>query len=183
MKTPEEHKAEFRAGEARFDKLVPVDADELTIVLKGHLLIEEQLRAITRSLVANLEHFDNARLTFSNALHLARAVAGHFNQGACWVAAERLNSIRNRMAHQAEPLLSSDLFEKFFAVCEAEPRWSAVHEYPRNRIKLRSYISYIWITFDALRAVIQVCVQNAPSPLTRRPDCYETRSENTENEP
>src|SRR5690606_7846444 len=173
---PEEFKAEFAAGEARFDKLLPSDADELTIVLKGHLLIEEQLRAITRALVANPEYFDNARLTFSNALHLARAVAGHFNQSACWAAAQQLNSIRNQMAHQAEPLSTPVLFEKFFAVCEAESRWSTAHNMPRGRLKLRAYISAIWVIFDSLRAVVQICVQTAPSPLTHRPSRRESNN-------
>ena len=117
FKTPDEHKAEFTTNEGRFDRLVPHDADELSIVLKGHLLIEEQLRSITRSSLANPEHFDRARLTFSNALHVARAVAGHFNQGTCWAAAEKLNTIRNHIAHQAEPVAAPVLLEKFFAAC------------------------------------------------------------------
>ena len=169
MKTSEEHKAELAASAARFDKLVLLGADELTVVLKGHLLIEEQLLAITRSLLANPRHFDNARLTFSNALHLARAAAGHFNDGHCWAAAGRLNSVRNQIAHQAEPVSSHSLFDEFFAVCEAEPAWSAVHALPRSTFKLRMYISVVWVTFDVLRAVVQVCIQTVPSPLTQIP--------------
>lgn len=168
-KTADEHKAEFALNEARFDKLVPHDADELSIILKGHLLIEEQLRTITRSLMANPEHFDKARLTFSNALQLARAVAGHFNQGACWVAAEKLNTIRNHIAHQAEPTATPVLLEKFFAVCEADKRWAKYRNLPRGTQKLRLYICAIWVVLDALRAVVQVCVQSCPSPLTSKP--------------
>lgn len=169
FKTPDEHKADFAINEARSDRLVPHDADELSIILKGHLLIEEQLRSITRSILASPEHFDKARLTFSNALHLARAVAGHFNQGVCWIAAEKLNTIRNHIAHQAEPVAAPVLLEKFFAACESDMNWAWIHGLPRGRQKLRSYICAIWVVFDALRAVVQVCVQACPSPLTLNP--------------
>lgn len=167
-KTPEEHKAEFEAGLDRFSRLIPFEADELTVILKGHLLIEEQLRAITRSLVANPQHFDNARLTFSNSLHLARAIAGHFSESVCWSAAERLNAVRNRLAHQAEPVTNEELFAPFFDICEAESRWSSAHFLPRGTPKLRQYISHVWVTLDTLRAVVQVCVETAPTPLTSR---------------
>lgn len=98
-KSSEVLNSEYQARAERFDKLLPIDADELTIILKGHLLIEEQLRAIIRALVANPEHLDEARLTFANSLHLARAVAGHFNKGVCWSAAKQLNVVRNLIAH------------------------------------------------------------------------------------
>ncbi|MGX9934810.1 hypothetical protein ACVFVO_05455 [Advenella kashmirensis] len=165
MKNTNEYKVEFKQNEERFDRLIPRTADELTVILKGHLLIEEQLRAITRSSVSNPEYFDDAKLTFYSALRLARAVAGHFNDGACWVAAERLNSVRNRIAHNAEPNINQAPLDRFFSVCEEEIRWSAVSHLPRNTTKLRGYICFIWITFDALRAVVQVCVQTSPSPL------------------
>jgi len=167
VKTPEDHNNEFNAGLRRFDRLLPTDADELTVVLKGHLLIEEQLRAITRVLMANPQYFDKARLTFANALQLARAVAGHFNKGACWSAAEKLNSLRNQLAHQAEPSTPAELYEPFFSVCESEPVWSGARPMPRGVLKLRIYISYIWSTLDALRTVVEVCAETAPSPLTR----------------
>lgn len=173
FKTADEHKAAFKSNEARFDKLVPYDADELSIILKGHLLIEEQLRLITRSLLANPEYFDKARLNFATLLKLARAVAGHFNQGACWAAADRLNTVRNHMAHEAEPTAAPTLLEKFYAVCEADKCWSSIHALPRGPLKLRSYICAIWVVFDALRAVVQVCVRTCPNPLTLRPSAHD----------
>ncbi|MFC5476690.1 hypothetical protein [Massilia suwonensis] len=173
FKTADEHKAEFKSNEARFDILVPYDADELSIVLKGHLLIEEQLRLIVRSLLANPEYFDKARLNFATLLKLARAVAGHFNQGACWAAADKLNTLRNHMAHQVEPIAAPALLERFYAVCEADERWSNIHALPRGRLKLRAYICATWVVFDALRAVVQVCVRTCPNPLNNRPSGYD----------
>lgn len=165
-KTPHEHLAEFEAGVERFDRLIPKNADELTVVLKGHLLVEEQLRMIIRSLVANPQYIDKARLTFVNALFLARAVAGHFNNGLCWVAAEKLNALRNQLAHQAEPSTTKELFAPFFDVCESESAWFNIHDMPRDTFKLRNYIAYMWITFDVLKSVVQISVQTVPSPLT-----------------
>lgn len=157
VKSPANHKADFAENDERFFRLVPPTADELTVILKGHLLVEEQLRSITRSSVANPRYFDEAKLTFSNALYLARAVAGHFNEGACWVAAEQLNTVRNKIAHRAEPGPAAALLDRFYSVCEAESRWSAWSSAPRSTAKLSQYICCIWATFDALRAVVQVC--------------------------
>ncbi|WP_156337321.1 hypothetical protein [Achromobacter aegrifaciens] len=168
MKSPAQYKAEFAQNDERFFRIVHPTADELTVILKGHLLVEEQLRSITRSSVANPRYFDEAKLTFSNALCLARAVAGHFNEGACWVAAEQLNTVRNKIAHRAEPGPAAALLDRFYSVCEAESRWSAWSSAPRSTAKLSQYICCIWATFDALRAVVQVCSETT-SVLHPRP--------------
>ena len=161
-------RTEFDNAVARFQQIVSPNADELLIVLKGHLLVEEKLRAIISSSVANPEYIENARLSFANVLQLARAFVGHLNDSSCWTAAEKLNSTRNKLAHQAEPLPSAQLLSQFFDVCESEPRWAAAHGLPRCKAKLHMYLSFLWVTFDALHTVVTVCVKHAPNPLTSR---------------
>jgi len=161
-------RTEFDRAIERFNRLIQDTSDELSIILRGHLLLEEKLTAIVTSAVRNPEYVSKARLSFLSTLFLARSFVGHFNDSACWDAIEKLNSIRNKFAHQIEPAGSDELFAPFFEICERERRWAYVHTLPRGRTKLIGYIGVVWGTLDALLDVVQVCVEHAPSPLTSR---------------
>jgi hypothetical protein len=70
MITPELAREEFESGIRRFEKLLLDRTDSLLIVLKGHLLIEEQLQKIIEAAVRNPKLIRDARLTFSQRLKL-----------------------------------------------------------------------------------------------------------------
>ena len=62
----------------RFDKLMPPDANDLHNILRGHLLIEEQLLLTLKTGFPRPELIDKATLSFACKLYLARAVAGPY---------------------------------------------------------------------------------------------------------
>ncbi len=63
MLTREQALTEFDEGLKRFDRLIPPTSDTLVIVLKGHLLIEEQLQSLIEAAVRNPEVTREARLS------------------------------------------------------------------------------------------------------------------------
>lgn len=82
----------------------PDQGDPTYMVLKAHLLMEEVMYEYLESSVARPEHLKDARLSFSQLLALSRA--NHrfsSNDWWGWQALQKLNSIRNDLAHQLEP--------------------------------------------------------------------------------
>jgi hypothetical protein len=164
MLTKEIATEEFEAGRLRFSRLLSASSDTLIIVLKGHLLIEEQLQAIIEAAVTSPRIVREARLTFSQRLKLAQAIAGHFSNTVVWEAAEALNSARNKWAHVAEPATSVILLQRFFQLCDNEPRFEAARSHSEEIVRLYEYISHIWIILDALHDVVRICREKMPLP-------------------
>ena len=82
-----------------FDTLSGLTDLEL-ILLKVHLLIEEELTDAIMKKVESPAYLLNARLTFSNKASLARA---HYDKQVkpwVWGSITKLNNIRNRLAHR-----------------------------------------------------------------------------------
>ncbi len=77
------------------------DRDDTTVVLKGHLLIEEQIVSYVGRRLKNPDKIE--RFTFDQYLRLAEA----FNDIAAfdWIfeACRKLNQIRNKISHQLSP--------------------------------------------------------------------------------
>jgi hypothetical protein len=88
---------------ARFLKLLPHGRDRELVILKAHLLVEEQLRQLIAERVRNREALQKARLTFAQCVAVARAFfpAGH--DPSLWRGMEQLNEIRNAFSHQLSP--------------------------------------------------------------------------------
>jgi hypothetical protein len=87
------------------DKHLGDDLDELTLILKSHLLIEELLHDFCDSFVGRPKYLRDARLTFKQTLNLARSI---YTLDAprlewTWGAVGCLNTMRNLMAHAIEP--------------------------------------------------------------------------------
>ena len=80
------------------------DGDDVTlIVLKGHLLIEESLREVVGTVVAHAELLEEARLSFSQLMHLAKAMSWRNHDSDIWDILKIINSLRNDLAHRLEP--------------------------------------------------------------------------------
>jgi len=96
MVSTEEH------AENRFKRLIPRSQDCTVILLKGHLLIEEQLQALVAALVKDSRPLGDARLTFHQWLCMGRALAPGGTGADIWKFVEQLNQTRNELAHNAE---------------------------------------------------------------------------------
>jgi len=77
--------------------------DELSqTILKGHLLLEEELSMILDSTIGGPDIISEAKLTFFQKLKLVQAAFCDEISPETWGAIEKLNSLRNQMAHQVE---------------------------------------------------------------------------------
>jgi len=89
------------------------DKDDVTVVLKGQLLVEEQLVAYVKGRLARPEKIQ--RFMFDRYLCLAEALTpdSHYN----WIfeACRKLNGIRNHMSHQLSPADIDKLIKEFTA--------------------------------------------------------------------
>jgi hypothetical protein len=73
-----------------------------TIVLKGHLLIEEALDGIISNFVFHADPLSEARLSFSQKLHLARSMSVRESENSMWRLGTALNALRNELAHNLD---------------------------------------------------------------------------------
>ena len=81
---------------------MPKGQDPLLLLLKGHLLIEEELFAYIASYCKDVKKLSDARLTASQKLHVAHALGGGLFDGRMSECLKKLNSIRNHLSHRAE---------------------------------------------------------------------------------
>lgn len=97
---PDEHAtASFR----RFYALLPRSADAALVILKLHLLVEEQIRAFLAERVKAPALLKAAHLDCFQAICLAEALCEANIHPQVWEAAKKLNNLRNEVAHKLEP--------------------------------------------------------------------------------
>jgi hypothetical protein len=89
--------------EDRFRKYLPRSSDLTLVVLKGHLLMEEQVDGLISDLLPNPDALEQARPNLYIRLRLARALLSPGTLGELLDAAEKLNSLRNKLVHRLEP--------------------------------------------------------------------------------
>lgn len=88
----------------RFLTHLPRSDDLTLIVLKGHLLVEEEINEILRMRLAEPKAIFDARLSFSQRIAVLKALSGRDSEEIFRFAAiEALNSLRNQLAHNLEP--------------------------------------------------------------------------------
>jgi hypothetical protein len=87
----------------RFLKYLPWKSDPTLVILKGHLLIEELLRAFIDKKIKNQKALDKANLNFNQCLFIAMAFHSEKYLDWLWNAARKLNVLRNKLAHNLEP--------------------------------------------------------------------------------
>ncbi|MDD5058641.1 MAG: hypothetical protein PHQ60_12295 [Sideroxydans sp.] len=93
----------FEAVERYFEHLPP--ADDLTLlILKGHLLIEELLRQLVDQALIKPMALKDARLETHQCICLAEAMFYDRVPSWLWDALKKLNSIRNKLAHNLNPV-------------------------------------------------------------------------------
>lgn len=87
----------------RFKRLMPRSSDLTLIVLKGHLIMEEQLQWIIEDTLRQPEILQDARLEAQQKIVLAQAFFAGGPDELMWKNISRLNSLRNKFAHTLEP--------------------------------------------------------------------------------
>jgi hypothetical protein len=87
---------------ARFQRLMPRSRDLTLVVLKGHLLIEEQLHEFLRVLARFPDDLERARLSFAQHRNLVQALCGYPKDDHVGRFIDAANALRNRLAHAAD---------------------------------------------------------------------------------
>jgi hypothetical protein len=87
----------------RFVTMLPHGQDPVLVVLKGHLLIEEQLRQIVDEHVKRPKALMKAQFSCSHVICLAEAFCDDRAASWLWESLRNLNSLRNDIAHKIEP--------------------------------------------------------------------------------
>ena len=128
----------------RFLKLLPHGQDLTLVILKGHLLIEEQVRQIIDERVKRSDALGDARLGTHQAICIAEAFCPE--EEYIWNAVKKLNNIRNELAHQMEPVGLDDRIADFI---DSIP-WAPDFDDEQKRIEHR-----LWALFEAVSSLVE----------------------------
>lgn len=95
---------------------LPVE-DLTLIVLKGHLLVEEQLFAMIRESVVFPDAFVKWRPRYRDISAVAKALFYRPDEGWLWESIDHLNALRNDLVHKLEPKELEERIETVFGRC------------------------------------------------------------------
>jgi hypothetical protein len=128
-----------KVGARVINALLPPEDDITSIVLRGHLAIEEQLDSIIKSSLQHPEALKNARLNFYQHSLLAKALKYHDENRWVWDAIESLNKVRNNLAHELEAPKLTNALEAFLACIEphVEPFMPRMFQTRQKDVKSR----------------------------------------------
>lgn len=87
----------------RADEHLDQVSDVTTLILKGHLLVEEALYAAVQDKFSQPQFFLDANPRFAQLLAIAKGFFFDDKHAPVWDAIQALNSIRNRLAHRLDP--------------------------------------------------------------------------------
>lgn len=119
----------------RFLRYMPRSDDLTLVTLKGHLLVEEEINAILSMKLREPKALFSARLSFSQRLAVLKALSGSgADQPFRFAAIDRLNTLRNQLAHNLDPEEVERLAKMFLAQLE-EPGYE--HEFAKQAIGKR----------------------------------------------
>lgn len=119
MPVPDEHSIEsFR----RFYEFLPRHEDQSLVLLKIHLLVEQQIRAFVDERLPNPDALASARLTFNHVACLAEAISREDIHPNVWSAVRKLNQMRNDIAHKLVPTRVEQQLREFCALVGAPAR-------------------------------------------------------------
>ena len=125
------------------------------LLLKAHLLVEEHVNHALRGILPNAEALNEARLTFSQKLRVIRAIDYLRYAEDALDAAERLNRLRNKLAHQLEPVGIEDGIASFAAKVEDWPG-TTIKKRDSGRLKFVRSIIHIGAQIDACRGLYKI---------------------------
>lgn len=127
----------------RFQKHMPRTKDITMIILKGHLLVEQEMNDILDDNLTESKALLDARMTFSHRLAVIKSIYGSFNRSKFpYTQIKKLNALRNQLVHNIEP---KDLEKNIVAfVQEIEDRESKV-KFSKMKLenRLKRSIAYL----------------------------------------
>ncbi|MDR3516020.1 MAG: hypothetical protein P4M00_09400 [Azospirillaceae bacterium] len=107
-----------KESEDHFRQHFPKSSDLTLIVLKGHLLIEEAVNSFISNLMPNPDALKATRLDCFQRIRLLRALLPMRDFYGDLDAVEKLNTLRNKFAHNLNPAQIEDQIEIFVRLFE-----------------------------------------------------------------
>lgn len=140
-------KAVFEAREGRgqrFNQILRTPDDLVSLVLRGHLVVEELLFAAISVHCQESEHLKTARLRFPQLVALLRALEKvSAVPPSYWTALSELNSLRNALAHILEPQDLASRVAHFVAVIAEGSTQAKFPEPHSSREALEAALFYL----------------------------------------
>src|SRR4051812_42644155 len=98
---------------ARVSRHLESIEDVTLLLLKSHLLVEQQINSALHKIFPGFASLDTGRLTSHQRIQVIRALDGTRKAEDALRFAERLNLVRNRLANQLEPIGIEDAIPDF----------------------------------------------------------------------
>ena len=143
----------------KFYKLLPRGADASLLILKLHLLVEEQVRAFVDERVSKPESLLEAKLECHQAICLAEALSSEEIHPNIWEAARKLNTLRNLIAHSLEPKGIIDRMEAISSLIGAPRSPHAVD----SKARQTAAVERLSFAVSLLHSGISIYVKRKPA--------------------
>ena len=98
---------------ARVSRHLESIEDVTLLLLRSHLLVEQQINSALHKIFPGFASLDAGRLTYHQRIQVIRALDGARKAEDALRFAERLNLVRNRLANQLEPIGIEDAIADF----------------------------------------------------------------------
>lgn len=130
----------------RFLNLLPHGKDLDLVILKGHLLIEEQVKEIIRQKLPNPDALNITRMNCHQAICLAQALLPSSYEEDFWIASKKFNELRNNIAHKLSPEQREAKIDEFVDCVPIE--W-------KGQDKVQTFELSIWSLFVNISSFIE----------------------------
>ena len=114
----------------------------IMVVIKGHLLVEESLNVIIDNFVHHPSKLAKSRLSFFQKIHLARSMSVSDQDNSVWKLIEKLNSLRNDVAHKLNSENRQDKIDELIRLYEDEIEESDEIETSNQEQTLKFAVSF-----------------------------------------
>lgn len=137
----------------KFVLKLPHTGDPTLVVLKAHLLLEEQLRLLVDERMLRPEALQTAELECNQIICLAEALTGDALSPAMWAALRKLNKLRNDLAHQLEPKGMTDRLAHITKIVgETHPMWDGSVKW---NDPMTEFDASMWVLFARVSALVE----------------------------
>ena len=121
------------------------------ILLRGHLLVEEQLRGYVDRKLTNPRKFKHKWFSFAKILMLCSALTSPSVKSWAFDAADKLNGARNEIAHELESTKLDSKIEIFVGAVEQHANNSVFP--PKGRGEARLYMAVVDLYDELIRVL------------------------------
>jgi hypothetical protein len=135
----------FQESVLRLMRHLPSQHDLTLIVLKGHLLVEQELYRIVKTRLQKPDAIRQAKLSFSKLSRLVEGVLGAEAPVWIWRSVDALNRLRNEMVHELEPAKLEELARSFITALDdfSLPAWDGAQLAADLHERVKGGIAYL----------------------------------------